>query len=128
MAVVFNIHPAIVFAIATASSVAIFFAVRVLLNMFYAKASAKWSFLNRRVEAIRRKGLPLVEKRGFVGLVLFIAVPLPATGVYGGALLSWLLGMKWQVSLLAVMLGATVSNGVIALSALGIAQAVHLTG
>jgi uncharacterized membrane protein len=75
------------------------------------------------VETIRRKGLPLVERHGFIGLVLFIAVPLPATGVYGGAMLSWLLGMKWQMSLLAVMLGATTSNGLVALAALGIVQA-----
>lgn len=123
MTLLLDVHPAIIFAIATANSVAIFFTVRLLLRVFYARASRRWSFVNRRVETIRRRGLPLVEKHGFIGLVLFIAVPLPATGVYGGALLSWLLGMKWQMSLLAVMLGATTSNGLVALTALGIVQA-----
>lgn len=124
MATVLNIHPAIVFAIATASSVVIFFAVRFLLHVFYAKAARRWPFVNRRIEVVRKKGQSLVEKHGFLGLILFIAVPLPATGVYGGALLSWLLSMKWQTSLLAVILGSTVSNGIVTLSALGISQAV----
>jgi uncharacterized membrane protein len=45
-------------------------------------------------------------------------------GVYGSARLSWLLGMKWRVSLLVVLFGATVSNGLVALSATGTAHAV----
>jgi uncharacterized membrane protein len=106
------------------SSVAIFFAIRLLLHFFYVAAAGRWPFLRRRVEAIRRRGSPLVEKHGFGGLVLFVAIPLPTTGVYAGAMLSWLLGMKWQASLLAVVLGAATSNGLVTLSTLGIAQAI----
>ena len=126
MAVLFNIHPAIVFAIATGCSLIIFFAIRILLHFFYVKVLSKRPFVNRRVEAIRRRGLPFIKRYGFLGLVLFVAIPLPTTGVYGGALVSWLLGMNWPTSLLAVMIGATVSNGIVALSAFGIMQAVHL--
>ena len=124
MALLLNIHPAIVFAITTASSIAIFFAMRVLLHTFYARAADRWLFIGRRVEGIRRKGSPLVKKYGFVGLVLFIAIPLPTTGVYGGAVLSWLMGMSWPISLLAIVIGAAASNGMVALSVMGIAQAV----
>ena len=116
------------FAIATGFSIIIFFAIRLLLHFFYVKFFGKRPFISRRVETIRRKGLPIVKKYGFLGLALFVAIPLPTTGVYGGALLSWLLGISWPSALLAVMLGATVSNGVVALSAFGIMQAVHLTG
>lgn len=123
-----NIHPAIIFAIATACSIFIFFAIRLLLHFFYFNVLGKRAFVNRSAEAIRKKGLPFVRKYGFLGLVLFVAIPLPTTGVYGGALLSWLLGINWPSALLAVMMGATVSNGIVALSAFGIMQAVHLSG
>ena len=128
MAVLLHIHPAIVFAIAMVSSVAIFFAIRFLLHVFYLRVSGRWLLFNRFVERARARGSPLVKKYGFLGLALFIAVPLPTTGVYGGALLSWLLGMNWRGSLAAVMLGATVSNGLVALSVLGISQVVTLPG
>ena len=128
MAVLLHIHPAIVFAIAMAGSVVIFFAVRFLLHIFYVRISDRWPLFNRIVEKARTKGAPLVKKYGFLGLALFIAIPLPTTGVYGGALLSWLLGMNWRHSLAAVMLGATVSNGLVALSVMGISQVVTLPG
>jgi uncharacterized membrane protein len=129
MSMPFNmIHPAIIFAIATACSLIIFFAIRLSLHFSYVKVLGKRPFVNRHVEAIRRRGLPYVKRYGFLGLVLFVAIPLPTTGVYGGTLLSWLLGMNWSTSLLAVMIGATVSNGIVALSAFGIMKAVHLVG
>ncbi len=121
----FNIHPAIIFSIVTVSSVAIFFVIWFLLNAFYSKASGKWPFFNRIIEKVRRKGeTTLVKKYGLVGLALFMAIPLPTMGVYGGTLLSWLMGMNWWSSLIAVVLGATISNSVVLLSVLGIIKAI----
>ena len=124
----FNIHPAIIFTIVHISSVVIFLVIWLLLNVFYSKASNKWPFFNRFIEKARKKGeTPLVKKYGLVGLALLIAIPLPTIGVYGGTLLSWLIGMKWWTSLIAVVSGATVSNSIVLLSVLGIMQAVSLT-
>jgi len=124
----FNIHPAIVFAIVTVGSVVIFIVIWLLLNKFYSQASNRWPFFNRFIEKARKKGDdPLVKKYGLVGLALLMAIPIPTIGVYGGTLLSWLMGMKWRSSLLAVVSGATVSNSIVLLAALGIVQAVSLT-
>jgi len=98
------------------------------MHFFYVKVLGKRPFIDRCFESIRKRGSPYVTRYGFLGLVLFVAIPLPTTGVYGGALLSWILGMNWPTSLLAVMMGATVSNGIVALSAFGIMQAIHLAG
>ena len=124
----FNIHSAIIFAIVTVCSVVIFLVIWLLLNMFYSKAADRWPFLSRFIEKARKKGeTPLVKKYGLVGLALLMAIPLPTIGVYGGTLLSWLMGMKWKSSLIAVVSGATVSNSIVLLSVLGIIQAVSLT-
>jgi len=125
---ILNIHPAIVFAIVNVSSVAIFLGIWLLLNVFYIRISNRWSFFNRFIKKARKKGeTPLVKKYGLVGLALLIAIPLPTFGVYGGTLLSWLMGMKWQTSLVAIVSGATVSNSIVLLSVFGIMQAVGLT-
>jgi len=120
-----DIHPAIIFAILTVSSVLMFSAVWFLLNRFYSKAFNRWPFFNRFIERARKKGeTPLVKKYGLVGLALLMAIPLPTIGVYGGTLVSWLMGMKWRSSLIAVVSGATVSNSIVLLSVLGIMQTV----
>lgn len=125
----FNIYPIIVFAIVTVSSVAIFIVIWLLLNAFCSKASDRWPRFNRFIEKTRKKGeTPLVKKYGLVGLALLIAVPLPTVGVYGGTLLSWLMGMKWRSSLIAVVSGATIFNSIVLLSVLGIMQALNLAG
>ena len=124
-----NIHPAIVFAIVNVSTVAIFLIVWILLNKFCSKASNRWPFFNRVIEKAREKGkTPLIKKYGLVGIALLIAVPLPTIGVYGGTLLSWLMGMKLWASLVAIVSGATVSNSIVLLSAYGITQATGVFG
>ena len=93
--------------------------------MFYSKASNRWPFFNRFIEKARIRGeTPLIKKYGLVGLALLIAVPLPTIGVYGGTVFTWLMGMKWWSSLIAVVSGATVSNSVVFLSVLGIIKAI----
>ena len=124
-----NMHMISMLAILTVSSVAIFLILWFLLNVFYSKTSGKWSFINRFVEKTRGKGeSPLIRKYGLVGLALLMAVPLPTIGVYGGTLLSWLMGMKLRSSLMAVVSGATVSNSIVLLSVFGITKATGLFG
>jgi len=124
-----NVHFAYILAFVTVSSIAIFFLVWFLLNIFYYRTLGKRIFINRFVERTRRTGeSPMIKKYGLVGLALLMAIPLPTIGVYGGTLLSWLMGMKFWDSLIAVMLGATVSNSIVLLSVFGIIQAVGIFG
>jgi uncharacterized membrane protein len=124
-----NMHLLSVLGIVTVCSVVIFLAIWFLLNAFYSKTSAKWSFVNRFIEKTRRKGeSPLIRRYGLVGLALLMAIPIPTIGVYGGTLLSWLMGMKWWASLIAVVSGATVSNSIVLMSAFGITKAIGLVG
>lgn len=56
-----------------------------------------------------------IDKYGYLGLFLFVAIPLPGTGVWTGSLLSHLLGMNKLKSLVAVILG-NLTAGIIVLS------------
>lgn len=46
-----------------------------------------------------------IRKYGFWGLVVFVAIPLPGTGVWTGSLIASLLGMKFKTGFFAALLG-----------------------
>ncbi len=63
------------------------------------------SWVHRKLEGIRTKAHPLVEKYGVLGLAIFVAIPLPGTGAYSGSAAGWLLDMPPRRAFLAVSLG-----------------------
>ena len=61
-----------------------------------------------------------IEKYEFWGLAIFVAIPLPATGAWTGAMAGWLLGLNFFRSLLSIFLGVLVAGVIMtALSLLG---------
>ncbi len=65
------------------------------------------------VERVRKKAHSYVEKWGFIGLTVFVAVPpLPGTGVWtGGALAAYLFGIEKKRTVPALILGGLLSMG-----------------
>ncbi len=59
------------------------------------------AFLDRKVEKNRDK----VERYGWIGLVLFVGIPLPGTGAWTGALIANALKMPIKKSLPSIFLG-----------------------
>ncbi|MCK5850700.1 MAG: small multi-drug export protein [Kiritimatiellae bacterium] len=73
----------------------------------------KWDWFEGRIwpilERTRHKIHPYVEKYGYIGVALFIGVPLPGSGVYTGAFGSYLLGMKKRHFAIANVLGVLIA-------------------
>lgn len=66
------------------------------------------------MERTRKKAHRFVEKYGIFGLALFVAVPLPGTGAYSGALLAWFFGMdKWK-AFFSIALGVLIAGLLVA--------------
>ena len=63
-----------------------------------------------------------IEKYGYFGLFIFVAIPLPGTGAWTGSLLAVLLGLKKGKSLLAILLGVMTAGLIMSLLAFGIIQ------
>lgn len=64
---------------------------------------------------------PLNVNRGaFWGLFLFVAIPLPGTGAWTGALVASLMGMRFKDSMLAITLGVFVAGIIMSLAAYGV--------
>jgi len=55
-----------------------------------------------------------------LGLMIFVAIPLPGTGVYSGTFLAHLLGLNRKWSFLVISLGAAIAGILVSLIALGL--------
>jgi len=79
----------------------------------------RWGFyarlFDRFVAKARAKVHDKVERYGYWGLLLFVAVPLPITGAWTGALGGWILGMERKKVMLAIAAGVCVSGLVVSL-------------
>ena len=56
-----------------------------------------------------------VKKYGFWGLFLLVAIPLPGTGAWTGALVSAMLDLKFKQSFFAIVLGVIVAGIVVSI-------------
>ncbi len=79
------------------------------------------SLFDRIINRSREKLKEKVDKYGWLGIMIFIAIPLPVTGAYTGTLGAWILGMDMKKTLLAVFFGVAIAGIIVsAISALGI--------
>ncbi len=62
------------------------------------------------MERTRRRLHDKIERWGYLGLTLFVAIPLPVTGAYTGTLGAWFFGMGKFKSFLAIALGVSIAG------------------
>lgn len=86
------------------------------INRLLLKLKAYRAFYEKTLERARRKVKPKVERWGFWGLTIFVAIPLPLTGAYTGVLGGWILGLRLKQIFLAVTAGVWLA-GILVLGA-----------
>lgn len=80
----------------------------------------------RLLERARARVKSQVDRYGYVGVMLFVAIPLPITGAYTGTLGAWVLGLDRRKTFIAVSAGVLIAGIVVTVVAsLGI-QALSL--
>lgn len=82
---------------------------------------------HRILEKSRAKGAQ-VEKYGLIGLTLFVAVPLPGTGAWTGAILAWILGFRRIPSILCISLGVLLAGLFVTSLSMGLVKIALLYG
>ena len=81
---------------------------------------ANW--LDEKVE--KHKGQ--IEKYGYLGVVLFVGIPLPGTGAWTGTLIASVLGMDKKKTFVAVLAGIIMASVIMMLLSFGIlANVIH---
>lgn len=77
--------------------------------------SAYKSFFDRFIERAREKVHAKIEKYGYWGLLVFVAIPLPMTGAWTGTLGAWVLGMDKRKASAAIAGGVIVAGIIVAI-------------
>jgi uncharacterized membrane protein len=87
----------------------------------------KWPFYKKVFELYEKKSqkkIKLIEKKysklGFLALVLFVSLPLPFTGVYSAAFISWALRLERKRSIMALSLGVLVAGSLTYAGTMGV--------
>lgn len=86
----------------------------------------KRPFFAPKIDALERRAHlkgRMVRKYRLLGLVLFVAVPLPGTGAWTGALVAAFLNIRLRHALPAITLGVLVAGGLVTLMTMGV---IHL--
>ncbi len=79
----------------------------------FANFFRKWKLFDRFFEWLfartRRKG-KIVERFEFFGLILLVAIPLPGTGAWTGALAAFVFGVRFRLALPAIVIGVIIAG------------------
>ena len=79
----------------------------------FSRLLSKISFFERMIswlfERTRRRGR-MVERYERIGLILFVAIPLPITGAWTGSLAAVLFGLKFKHAILSIFIGILIAG------------------
>ena len=107
-----NTHWFTVFFLAVSSNITIGLLIRYLIApiFFYLKTFNFFSYLINPILKRTESKLYKIEQYKLYGLILFIGIPLPITGVWTGALASYILSMSKYKSFIGIIFGSLLSG------------------
>ncbi len=111
-------NPILVFLLCTIANILLIFPIFFFLNFIFPYFE-HLPIIQPILERTRGKTNKYVEKYGFIGLAIFVAIPLPGSGAYSGALGAYLLGMKKRRAMPAIALGVVIAGILVTLAAVG---------
>ena len=83
------------------------------LHRLFLKMGWYKNFFERFIDRARNKLHDKVERWGWFGVAVFVAIPLPLTGAWTGTLGAWVLGLSRRKTMLAVILGVLTSGAIV---------------
>jgi uncharacterized membrane protein len=76
--------------------------------------------LVHRIEAKAEEKSKSIEKYKTLGLFIFVAIPLPGTGAWTGALIAALLGMRFKHAMISIALGTLAADIIMCIISYGV--------
>ena len=73
-----------------------------------------------RLEAKAEKKIAQIEKYKTLGLLISVAIPLPGTGAWSGALAAAIMQMKFRNAMLSITLGSLIADVIMCLVSYGV--------
>lgn len=111
----YHINPILVFFVSLLGSVApapfVFFFFQKILN--WMKTIKMFHKFTNFVEKKIQKGAKSMEGKTEAGLIIFVGIPLPTTGLWTGSAIAAFLGLDFKKSMICVFLGGVISAVII---------------
>lgn len=111
-----ELNPISVITIAIMSNILVFPLVYFFMNFihkFLIKIKIYKQLYDKFVIKTRNKINQKFKKYEYLGLTLFVGIPLPVTGAYTASLGAWLLGLKQKQSFIAISIGVIMAGIII---------------
>lgn len=83
----------------------------------------KWKITKKIIDWLKKKALSKrkqIDKYGYLGLILFVGIPLPGTGAWTGSLLAILLGLDKKKSFICILLGILLAAIIMSIVSYGV--------
>ena len=96
--------------------------VLLFLEMIF-KWMEKWNVTKKIVKWLEKKGnskRSQIDKYGYLGLILFVGIPLPGTGAWTGSLVAILLGLDKKKSFICILIGVLLAAAIMSVVSYGI--------
>jgi len=91
-----------------------------LILLVFSKIPSLERFLKKYLFNLQKRAKPYVDKYGFWGLMIFVAIPLPGTGAYSGALAAEILGMDKLKAFISISFGVIEAGIIVTLLTTGV--------
>jgi uncharacterized membrane protein len=96
------------------------------IHKLFLKMNWYRKFFERFIERARNKLSGSLERWGWFGIAVFVAIPLPLTGAWTGTLGAWVFGVSKRKTMLAVILGVFGAGVIVTVVMLAGTQAFNL--
>lgn len=111
----FKLNPALVYILSVIGNIIPAFFILLFFGQF-TKFAQKVPILKRFLDwlfARTRQRSAVIEKYEELGLILFVAIPLPVTGAWTGSLAAFLLGLRFWKSMACILMGVCLAGVVV---------------
>ncbi len=113
--IAFGLDPAFVFVVSVAINILIIPLLFFILDQIFEEIK----FIHKLADRIHKKSKKYIEKYGYIGLMLFVSVPLPGSGAYAGSIVAHLFEMERKKSMVAIAAGVLIAGTIITLASTG---------
>jgi uncharacterized membrane protein len=80
---------------------------RLVSRVAVGKKLVDWVFRRTRTHE------KMIQKYEWLGLMLFVAIPLPMTGAWTGSIIAFILGMRFTYALLSILCGVLIAGAIV---------------
>jgi uncharacterized membrane protein len=117
-----------VFLVATTANIIIIPVIYMLFNTFF-KELYKFPYIGsmfeKTVHKAHRKSKKYLDKYGYLGLAIFVSIPIPGSGAYTGSIVANFLEMDRRKAMLAIAAGVFVAGILVTLISIGFIESLQ---